>query len=122
VGADEGEPVSGLELMLNELESSQLEVALVPCRVPVNSGGCIRVAVSKNCFWYREFCRRHVSSRFRRNAAVDTKIKRRDVLRLLRRLIGGRSTLSVYAVELRAIARRLEQDELRRANVMRMSA
>lgn len=104
--SDQQEPC-GLELMLAELESTQLEVALVPCRREVNIGGCIRVAVSRNCDWYRRFCSGHLSSRLRMKAAVDTRIKRRDTVRLLQRLITGAPSKSKYAPELQRLAERM---------------
>lgn len=106
--ANQGDSAAGLELMLAEMESSCLEVVLVPCRREVNSGGCIRVALSKNCDWYRRFCGRHLSSRVRNRALPDTKIKRRAVVRLLNKLIAGRPTFSKYADELRRLAARKE--------------
>lgn len=98
----------GLEQMLAELESSCLEVILVPSRDRVNEGGCIRVAVSKNCTWYRRFCGRHASSRIRRNTAFDTCIKRRNTLRALNALIAGKPA-GKYAAELLSIAARYAQ-------------
>lgn len=95
--------------MLAELESSQLVVVLVPSRRAVNEGGCIRVAMDRNCEWYRRFCAAHGSSRVRHRALHDTCIKRRDTRRLLERLIAGRPSRSKYAEELRAIARRVAQ-------------
>jgi hypothetical protein len=102
---------AGLEMMLAELESSCLEVMLVPCKRPVNSGGCIRVAASRNCTWYRRYCARHLSDRRRKNNAVDTRIKRRDTLRLLNRLISGKSSISKYAPELLGLAKRRAEAE-----------
>lgn len=99
----------GLEIMLGELESSQLEVVLVPTRRWANEGGCVRVAVSRNCDWYRRFCGLHGSDRVRRNALFDTRIKRRAVVRLLERLIAGRPTRSKYTAELLALAARHEE-------------
>lgn len=93
-----------LELMLNELDSSQLEVVLVPQRRFTNHGGMVRVAISKNAKWYRDFCGRFSSSRVRRNVAFDTRIKRRHILRVLRALLAGKST-SIYAPALLGIAR-----------------
>lgn len=95
----------GLALMLAELESSQLQVVLAPCRRHANEGGCIRVCADRNCTWYRRFCAAHGSSRFRRKALHDTCIKRRDTQRLLGRMIEGRATRSKYALELLSIAR-----------------
>ena len=94
-----------LGLMLAEMESHRLEVMLVPARWETNAGACVRVAVSKNCTWYRAFCGRHASSRRRTKAAFDTRIRRRDVERLLARLIAAGSR-SKYAEELMAVAQR----------------
>jgi hypothetical protein len=94
----------GLELLLAELEGNQLEVALVPSRRPVNVGGCVRVAVSRNARWYRDFCARHPSSRRRLNAAPDTRIKRANVRRLLEALIAGRPVRSRYRAEILRLA------------------
>lgn len=95
-------------MMLAELEGGQLEVVLAPCLHEVNVGGCIRVAVSRNADWYRRFCARHLSSRLRRNLAPDTRIKRRDTIRLLQRLIAGHESPSKYAPELLRLAMRFE--------------
>lgn len=88
------------EIMLAELESNRLVVILVPCKVRVNEGGCIRVAAEKNCLWYRMFCRRHLSGRVRNNSALDTRIKRQNVINLLSRLAAGKTTNSKYLLEL----------------------
>lgn len=99
--------LGGLIQMQAEFESHQLEIALVPCRRHVNEGGCIRVAVNKNAAWYSAFCARHLSSRNRARALVDTRIKRRNVTRLLQRLIDGQPSRSKYAPELLKEAARL---------------
>lgn len=96
--------LSEIEAMLNELESSQLEVMLVPQRTFTNHGGMVRVAVSRNVKWYRDFCGRFPSSRVRKNCAFDTRIKRRDVLRVLRGALAGRS-VSSYVPALLGVAR-----------------
>lgn len=95
----------GVEMMLAELESSCLEVALVPSRHFVNEGGCVRVAVSKNAKWYRDFCARHASGRSRNNRAFDTRIKRRNVVRTLNAILRGRAR-SKYVPELLRLAKR----------------
>ena len=97
----------GLELLLAELEGNQLVVCLVPQRYRTNDGGMIRVALSKNATWYRRFCARHLSSRRRNNSLPDTRIKRRDIVRLLNRLIAGQPTRSQYAPELLREAERM---------------
>lgn len=70
-----------------------------------NIGGMVRCAVSKNAPWYRRFCARHASSRFRKNTAFDTKIKRRDTLRVLGALCDGKPTASQYVPEILGEAR-----------------
>lgn len=105
----------GLEQLQGEFESHQLEIVLVPCKVRVNEGGCIRVAVSKNARWYSQFCSRHPSSRKRGNTLFDTCIKRRNIARLLQRLVDGKPTRSKYAPEILKLAGRLAQAERRTA-------
>ncbi|AHF94454.1 hypothetical protein OPIT5_16640 [Opitutaceae bacterium TAV5] len=94
------------EYLLAELESSCLEVVLVPQRIRTNEGGMIRVAVSKNATWYRRFCASYASSRRRKNLAFDTKIKRRNVATTLQTLIRCGYSRSQYAAHLVHIARR----------------
>lgn len=96
--------------MLGELEGNCLEVVLVPCKRRVNEGGCVRVAASRNADWYRSFCAKHPSGRKRKNAAFDTRIKRRDIVRILTRLAGGLPSRSKYVSELQAISHRFEGD------------
>lgn len=103
--------VAALEL-LAELESSRLEVALVPTRWRMNEGGCIRVAVSKNATWYRRFCEQHLSARRRLNRSLDTKIKRQHTLRALQRIAEGKPTRGVYAERLRPFVQRRAQASL----------
>ena len=95
---------NGYDILLNELDASNLEVVLVPCRTYVNAGGCIRATASVNARWYREFCARHPSSRRRANALPDTRIRRRDIIRLLPRLGEGLPSLPKYERELRRLA------------------
>ncbi len=96
-----------LQQMLDELESHRLEVQLVPLNPRLrnwNAGGMKRVAVDKNAKWYSDFCRRHLSSRKRNKRKWDTKIKRANIVRILRRLCDGRPSVSKYAEELRRIS------------------
>lgn len=98
-----------LQLMLDELESAQLHVVLVPLdpnRRNWNEYGCKRVVAERNANWYRDFCRRHLSSRKRNHRKPDTCIRRACIIRKLRRLIKGRSYRgAAYDSELLAIAR-----------------
>lgn len=100
------------EELLGELESSCLEVALVPTRWRMNEGGCIRVAVSKNATWYQRFCRQYPSSRIRKNQAFDTCIKRAHTLRALKRFAQGASPRGSYGERLLPIVRQRAQASL----------
>lgn len=95
--------MNGLEQMLAELESSRLEVILVPLRRPANVGGMARVAASVNAPWYRRFCAAFPSDRIRRKAAFDTRIKRANTVAALNALIAGHCR-SKYAPALLRIA------------------
>lgn len=92
--------------MQAEFESGRLEVALAPLNPKkrgYNEGGCRRVTINVNAKWYRDFCQKHLSSRRRNKRHADTRIKRRNVERLLSRLlsVGSRSK---YVDELIRIA------------------
>lgn len=98
-----------LEIMLMEFESGRLDVQLAPLnpkRRGWNEGGMKRVVCDRNTAWYRGLCARHLSCRVRNHRKTDTKIKRRNILRLLNRLVAGQSTVSKYADELRRLAER----------------
>ena len=103
-------PQTGLELMLAELQSSELRVELVPQRVRTNEGGCIRVACSKNAKWYRDFCGKHLSCRKRKNLASDTRIKRANAIKTLETMISKGGSTSKYAPEFIRIAARYSQN------------
>jgi hypothetical protein len=90
--------------MQAEFECTRLEVALVPARRPANYGACIRVAVSKNCTWYRSLCAQHLSSRMRNKRLPDTRIKRKNISRVLEHLIARGVSRSKYAQEILKLA------------------
>ena len=89
-----------LQEMLCELESSRLEVILVPQRRRTNEGGMIRVCANKNAAWYRDFCARHPSSRRRNHRKHDTRIRRIRIIQVLTRMAGALYTRSKYRAEL----------------------
>jgi len=97
---------AALSMMLAELTSSRLEVILVPQRHYTNIGGMVRCAISKNAPWYSRFCGRHGSARFRKNAAFDTRIKRRETIRILTALCESRATASKYVGDFMREARK----------------
>lgn len=98
------------QLLLNQLESHQLHVMLVPLNPRMrnyNDGGMKRVLVDQNPIWYRRLCADHVSSRAIRRGKYDTRIRRQNILRVLRRLCANQQSRSKYAPELLRIARRV---------------
>lgn len=95
---------AALEWMLAELEGNQLMIALVPARREANTGAMIRVACAKNAKWYSDFCTRHLSSRERRRALPDTRIKRRNTVRALNQLL-THTPAGKYGPELTKIAK-----------------
>ncbi len=104
-----------LQQMFDELESQRLEVQLVPLNPRLrnyNEGGCKRVVVSKSPRWYSALCGRHLSCRKRNHRKPDTKIKRRSILRILKRLCDGKPSISKYAEELRRISQRLPKQPM----------
>jgi hypothetical protein len=99
-----------LEQMLGELESQRLEVVLVPLNPRMrnyNEGGMKRVCANKNPRWYSNLCNKHLSCRKRNHRKPDTKIKRANIVRILRRLCDGKPSISKYAEELRRIGTRV---------------
>jgi hypothetical protein len=103
-----------LTIMLAELESHQLCVCLAPLNPKMrgyNDGGCKRVLMDRNPLWYRNFCAEHASSRGVRRGKFDTKIRRRNTIRVLARMEAGKKTISKYAGELLAIAQRQARKE-----------
>ena len=99
--------LGGLEFMLGELHSHQLQVGLVPQKTFTNEGGCIRVCFDVPPTWYRRFCSRHSSSRGIRRGKFDTRIKRANVLSALERMLDGDQYHGKYRDEFLQIARRL---------------
>ena len=113
------------ERMLAELESSQLEVVLIPSkdRDCAMRGGKIRVAHMQNAEWYQDFCAQFTAKRrarcrrcFRRcqcekeekrkrrwgkrpRMLHDTSIKKQDTIRGLKELTRGKC-VSIYAQRL----------------------
>lgn len=101
--------MGAIEEMLIELESTRLEVVLVPSkRHHARDWDMVRVAASKNCTWYRRFCLAHSSDRRRGNLLHDTRIKRANTIRALNQMLAGRPA-GKYEQEFRSIAARLEK-------------
>jgi hypothetical protein len=106
-----------IEQLLNELESHQLRVELVPLNPRLrgyNEGGCKRVCSDLNPKWYRHLCAAHLSSREVRRGKPDTRIKRRNTLRALRQML-QRQPAGKYETDLRQIAQQMRLDSKRAA-------
>lgn len=86
-----------LQDMRYELQSSRLEVILVP-RQFNNHGGCkLRAAQGTNCDWYRQLCSEFESSRRQKYKKFKTKIRRKNIESALDRLCSGKQSKSDYA-------------------------
>lgn len=86
--------------LLNDLNMLKLEVILVPSKRPEEAlrGGTIRCVVCPNPGWYSKLCSAHVKQRTRRSMKPDTRIVRRDVIRLLTRVADSKPVKS-YIVQ-----------------------
>jgi hypothetical protein len=93
------------EQLLAELESNMLVTVLVPSkRSDRRDSDMIRVNMSVPPKWYRKLCAANLSSRGIRRGKPDTKIKRRNIMALLRSLAAGRVPRSKYLADLARIA------------------
>lgn len=94
-----------LQLMHDELESQRLTVVLFPAPRPAFEGHMIRVPIEANTAWYRKMCQDYAAGAHR------TKVRRNNILRVLKRLAAGQRTTSHYATYLLKTARaRLENN------------
>lgn len=70
------------QYLLDELLATRLEVI----KVPSCDGGYVRLTVSQNCDWYRDFCASYTRFRRRRDRTI---IKRCHTIAALKRLQAG---------------------------------
>lgn len=98
-----------------EMLDNVLEVVLVPTRTFVNECGCIRAVQSRNADWYRKLCARYASPRTRkgqvRSCKADTRVRRQNILRVLRRLIRGDTSRSTYVRDILEAATQMRDRE-----------
>jgi hypothetical protein len=103
--------------LLDELESSHLEVVLIPSEdwECARRGGMIRVVQFANAEWYQDFCSQFESRRRDRLKwrKFKTKIKRRSTLRALRALVKGKVE-TCYADRLLDFMRDADEVQTRR--------
>ena len=71
---------------LLELESSHLEVVLIPAPDPRHPTHMVRAVQEQNCRWYRELCEEHPSNGHSKKLKFQTKIKRNLVVKALKSL------------------------------------
>lgn len=98
--------------MLDDLRGHALSVCLVPDRQYDGKGNDyrrLRAAETQNAAWYREFCGRYESRRRFRGHKFKTRIKRRETLNALERMLGGGS-VSPYAERLRYLIEDIRHD------------
>lgn len=95
-------------LLRDELESSQLCVILVPAPDPRHYCHYIRAKLDQNPRWYSRICERFPSSR---KGKMRTRIKRREVLRVLERLATCQKSESYLVDYLEAEAERILKGE-----------
>ena len=94
--------------MLNELEFNRLTVVLGEAQWPQFTGHKVRVAIEVNADWYRLFCAGYPSERNNRRGKFDTRVRRKDTIRVLRKLANEKKTSSKYAKPILDIARTLK--------------
>ena len=106
----------GFQHMLYELETSSLEVVLVPAPAPSYPGHMIRTVQQSNPEWYKALCDKFQSNRNSRKGKYkkhgDTKIKRKHIIYLLKKLSQGIMIKSKYTDELCYIADEINQNIL----------
>lgn len=97
--------------MYNELNNAHFDVILVPAPVPMFSGHKVRMVNVSNPQWYKDICsqfitcRNNVRRKYRKH--VDTRVKRQDILALLKRLATGQDVNSKYKDCLLTVADRI---------------
>jgi hypothetical protein len=96
--------------LLYELEQNSLDVVLAPSPEQRHAGHSIRAVQGRNPEWYRELCSRFQSSRNRLKKHGDTKVKRRDIIRLLEQLAAGKDVASKYKEFLVSTAQNMQEE------------
>lgn len=93
--------------MLLDLKNSRLDVVLVPSKrkETFERGGMIRCVQCENPEWYKKLCSKYTSNRKKARLKHDTKIKRREIERILFRLSKNLSTRSKYFEDLKEFSR-----------------
>jgi len=95
-----------LKIMLKELEDFYLQVKLIKAPDPMFSGHKVRAVEKANPEWYSELCSRYLKDRRNRSDKyIDSKIKRSDVIKVLKDLINKGFSRSYYSGDLLELAK-----------------
>ena len=98
-----------LDEMYFELSSERLEVCLIPSKQEgcAKDGGMIRAVCAQNPEWYQKLCFNYPCTRTKKrsNRKDHTRIKRRNVLQLLERMVRNKKSNSMYAGDLLEVAK-----------------
>ncbi len=98
--------------MLESLKDNKLEVILISAPIKMHHDHKIREITSQNPGWYKDLCAAYITNRLkirkRKNKYSDTKIRRKQIYNVLKKLCGVGYTHSIYAEDLFEIARELK--------------
>jgi len=100
-----------LNIMLGDLESNRLEVALTPADSSMHDGHMIRSVVNQNPEWYQDLCSRYPCARTKQRSKHDTKVKRRLIVKVLGNMVSEGKTKSNYGPDLLSVAEELEDED-----------
>lgn len=96
-----------------ELETKRLTVVLTPAAEQRHVGHMVRTVQASNPEWYKRLCSQYQSNRKARkgrfNKHGDTKVKRRHILYLLKRLAAGKVVDSKYKEFIVAVASNMHE-------------
>lgn len=94
----------GLRWMLEDLGEWRLDVTLKPAPEPAYRDHKVRAVTSLNPLWYQDLCARCPGKAHPRRPRSATAVRRRDVVRVLKRLLRGHRGFSKYEDRLVRIA------------------
>lgn len=103
-----------LSWVLEDMQEQRLQVVLIPAPEPQHPTHMVRNAITQNPEWYRELCKTYETHRTcpRKRKHPDTRLKRRNIIRILERLISVGSSSSKYTEDLLKIAEEYYQTVL----------
>jgi hypothetical protein len=95
-----------LRSMYEELRRTRLSVVVVPAPDPKHQGHKIRVVDEQNPWWYREICSRYPSrsKSHKKNPQKHTRVKRRNILAVLEKMVSVQRTSSSFEQDILEMA------------------